>query len=80
MNRFCVLTCAIGFAALVSAPAKADFSVIRWNGSHFCQVWDNNLPGAPFPADYTVVAEKIPSWGETWKTLDALVMSRKCGW
>ena len=80
MTRHGLFACMIACGLLAAAPAKADFDIIRWNGSHFCQIWDNALPGRPAPADYIVVAERLATWADAWRELDALIRSRQCGW
>jgi hypothetical protein len=57
----------IAITALAAAtPAKADYHLIRWHDTGFCQVWDENIPTTPWPADYSVVSHQVPTF------LDAL--------
>ena len=80
MTRLCLALTAVALFAVSSMPAKADWSVIRWN-SGWCQLWDHATL-APMPPinDYKVVGKKH-------KTLDAAlaahvkaVQTRACGW
>ena len=41
MKRIGLIAGAMVLGVMVSAPAKADVSVIMWNGSRICQIWDN---------------------------------------
>ena len=38
MKRISLIACAIAFGVMAAAPAKADVDIIRWNGSHWCQI------------------------------------------
>jgi hypothetical protein len=56
-------------ALSASTPAKADpFHVIRWTDTGFCQVWDDGIPTAPWPSNFTVVSATMPTF------LDALTV------
>jgi hypothetical protein len=46
----------LGLTALAAtSPAQAGFHLIRWQGTGFCQVWDEGVPTTPFPSDYTAM-------------------------
>ena len=60
-----ILYAAAGIVAagfLATTPAQASYRVIKWDGSHFCQVWDYGFPTRPFPADYHVMTKSLPSF------------------
>ena len=72
--------CAIAFGVIASAPAKADFSVIRWN-SGWCQIWDHAIPpGKPWTDDWKAVSGGHATIGEALAALDDAVKTKKCGW
>jgi hypothetical protein len=56
-------------ALSASKPAKADpFHLIRWMDTGYCQIWDDGIPTAPWPGNFTVVSATMPSF------LDALTI------
>ena len=62
---FCALA-AIGFTALAaSSPANAAYHLIRWQDTGFCQIWDQNIPTAPYPGNFSViVGSEVPTFGD----------------
>ena len=72
MRRLMLLSAAAGIAVTAyaaSSPAEAGFHLIRWEGTGFCQIWDESIPTTPYPANYTVVMGAVaPTF------LDALIM------
>ena len=72
MRKLSTLCAAAGIAlaaCAATAPANAAYHLIRWQDTGFCQIWDENVPTAPYPANYTVVAGAVaPTF------LDALIM------
>ena len=81
MRRLSVL-CAVagvGFTALAAAsPAQAAFHVIRWQDTGFCQVWDNNLPTAPWPVHYTTMTHRLPTFVEALAVKEVLLRKGTC--
>ena len=78
MKRVGLIAGALALAAMASAPAKADFSILVWKTSKMCQIWDN-LPGyGPAPAVDYVIAAKAPTWDAAVNTLNSMVGSRRC--
>src|SRR5258708_35527620 len=65
----------IGFAALAaSSPAQASFHLIRWQDTGFCQIWDQSIPTAPYPGNYTViVGSEVPTFGDALVFKDGLL-------
>jgi hypothetical protein len=71
MRRLSALCAAAGLALAALAatsPAEASFHLIRWHDTGFCQVWDESIPTAPYPGNYTPVSASVPT---LW---DALVI------
>jgi hypothetical protein len=81
MRRFSVLCAAAGIAVTALAatsPAEAAFHVIRWQDTGFCQVWDQSTPILPWPAHYTTVTHKLPSFTKAMAVKDVLVHRGAC--
>jgi hypothetical protein len=69
----------LGFTALAAAsPAEAAFHVIRWHDTGFCQVWDNSLPTAPWPANYTTVTHRLPTFVDAIAVKEHLLHRGTC--
>ena len=52
MRRFMLLSAAAAIAVTAFAatsPAEAGFHLIRWEGTGFCQIWDESIPTSPYP-------------------------------
>ena len=65
MRRIYALSAAAGIALVATAPAQAaPFHLIAWSGTGICQIWDDGVPGKPFPANYKAVSKPV-------KTFDA---------
>lgn len=71
---------AIGFTALAaSSPAEAAFHLIRWHDSGFCQIWDENVPTAPYPSNYTVIIDSaVQTFGDALVLKDGLLRNGTC--
>jgi hypothetical protein len=81
MRRLPLLVAAAGFAVTAlaaSSPAEAAFHLIRWEGSGFCQIWDENVPTAPYPSNYTIVSEQLPTFGDALVYKDGLLRNGTC--
>ena len=65
-------------AFLATTPANAAFHLIRWQGNGFCQVWDESIPTTPWPADYTVVSESVPTFVEALALKEGLIRAGTC--
>ncbi|MBC7584861.1 MAG: hypothetical protein H7316_14035, partial [Tardiphaga sp.] len=62
MRRSTTLCAAAGLALAAfaaAAPANAAYHLIRWQDTGFCQIWDENIPTAPFPSNYTTIAGSV---------------------
>lgn len=64
------------FAA--SSKAEAAYHLIRWQDSGFCQIWDENIPTSPWPTNYVVVSEQLPTFGDALVYKDGLLRSGTC--
>jgi hypothetical protein len=65
-------------AFLAATPANAAFHLIRWEGSGFCQVWDEGVPTTPWPSDYTIVSESVPTFVEALALKEGLIRAGTC--
>ncbi len=70
----------VGFTALAaSSPAEAGFHLIRWQDSGFCQIWDENIPTAPWPSNYSViVGSEVPTFGDALVYKDGMLRNGTC--
>jgi hypothetical protein len=70
----------IGFTALAaSSPAQASYHLIRWQDSGFCQIWNQSIPTAPYPRNYTViVGSEVPTFGDALVFKDGLLRNGTC--
>lgn len=62
----------------VSSKAEAAYHLIRWQDSGFCQIWDENVPTSPWPTNYVVVSEQLPTFGDALVYKDGLLRSGTC--
>ncbi len=69
----------LGLAALAAtSPAEAAFHLIRWDGTGYCQVWDQGIATKPFPSDYKTVSAKVPTLVEALAVKEHLLRKRVC--
>ena len=69
----------LGLTALaVTTPADAAFHLIRWEGTGFCQIWDNSIPTRPGPANYTTVTHRLPTFGSALAVKNVMLRHRHC--
>jgi len=82
MRYLCLLAAVAALAVsavAATAPAEASFHLIRWQDSGFCQVWDENVPTVPYPANYIViVGSVVPTFGDALVFKDGLLRSGTC--
>jgi hypothetical protein len=82
MRRVCLLAAAAGVAVTALAatsPAEAAFHLIRWQDTGFCQIWDENIPTLPWPANYTVViGSQVPTFGDALAFKDSRLRDGTC--
>jgi hypothetical protein len=79
MKRFTFLLLGAVGAFFVLSPAQAaDFRVIQWNVTKFCQVYDMGW-GKPIPSNFTVLTKKpLPTWDAAHKAKIAMAKSAGC--
>ncbi len=71
---------AVAVTALVaSTSANAAYSIIRWEGTGFCQIWDHNIPTQPFPSTYrTVAPATLPTFLDALNAKSSMLASGAC--
>jgi len=83
MRRISMLCAAASLAvtAFVAAgPAEASYHLIRWQDSGFCQIWDEAIPTAPWPAGYHRASETVPTFLDALVLKDNALKSGHCTW
>ena len=81
MRRLCLLAAAacITVSALAAiSPAQASFHLIRWQDSGFCQIWDESIPTVPYPPNYAVVSDSLPTFWDALAVKDGMLRSGSC--
>ena len=69
----------IGFTALAaSSPAQAAFHLIRWQDSGFCQIWDESIPTTPYPSNYVMVTDSLPTFWDALAVKDGMLREGRC--
>jgi hypothetical protein len=77
MRKLAILVA--GAAALVAtSPAQADYALIRWQDTGYCQIWDNDIPTKPFDKNYTTVGIWLPTFSDALKVKDDLTRTGVC--
>ena len=81
MRRLSLL-CATAFIAVTAlaaaSPAEAAFHVVRWHDTGFCQVWDEGFPIAPWPANYTTITHRQPTFERALAVKEMLTRKHVC--
>jgi hypothetical protein len=81
MRRISTLCAAAGLALVALAatsPAKADYHLIRWHDTGFCQVWDETIPTTPWPSNYIVVSHPLPTFLDALDVKDHMLHEGAC--
>jgi hypothetical protein len=82
MRRLSLLCAAAGLAGTAFAaisPAQAGYHLIRWQDSGFCQIWDQNVPTIPWPANYIVIiGSEVPTFGDALVYKDNMLRNGTC--
>jgi hypothetical protein len=81
MRRIFALCAALGLgltALAATSPAQAGYHLIRWQGTGFCQIWDEGIPTTPFPSDYHVVSVTVPTFVEAMAVKEGLLRKHAC--
>jgi hypothetical protein len=70
---------AITVAALAaSTSAQAAYSLVRWQDSGGCLIWDNNFPTQPWPTNYVTVNKSIPTFMDALDLKNRMLASGAC--
>ena len=83
MRRLMLLSAAAGIAVTALAalsPAEAGFHLIRWEGTGFCQIWDESIPTTPWPAGYHRASETVPTFLDALMLKDHALKDGHCSW
>lgn len=82
MRKLSILAAAAAVAVTTlaaSSSANAAYSIIRWEGTGFCQIWDHNIPGLPFPSNYTTVrAATLPTFIDALNAKSGMLSAGTC--
>ena len=81
MRRLFLLAAAagLGFGAIAAtSPAEAAFHLIRWEGSGFCQIWDESIPTVPYPSNYVAVSDSLPTFWDALAVKDGMLRAGTC--
>jgi hypothetical protein len=81
MRRVTAVCAAAGIAASALAfvsPAQAAFHLIRWQGTGFCQIWDESFPLKPWPSDYKQVSKRVPTFVAAMAVKDGMLKRGVC--
>jgi hypothetical protein len=83
MRRISVLCAAAGLAVtafIAASPAEANYHLIRWQDTGFCQIWDESIPTTPWPADYHRISATVPTFGDALMLKDRALRDGHCSW
>ena len=82
MRRLSLLSAAAALtvtALSAATPAKADpYHLIRWTDTGFCQIWDMSIPTTPWPGNYVVVSQDLPTFGDALVVKGGMLASGAC--
>ena len=78
MRKLSILAALAVTAFVASSPAQAGYSLIRWEGTGFCQVWDHAIPGQPFPSNFTTVSAQMPTLLDVLSAKNNMLASGAC--
>ena len=82
MRKLSILAAAAAVAVTTlaaSTSANAAYSIIRWEGTGFCQIWDHNIPTQPWPSSFTTVAPAtLPTFIDALNAKSGMLASGAC--
>jgi hypothetical protein len=81
MRRFSMLCAAAGLAAaafVATTPAEAGYHLIRWQGTNFCQIWDESIPTKPWPSDYHRITGSVATFTDALALKDHALKKGHC--
>jgi hypothetical protein len=84
MRRLTALCAAAGIAMstfIVISPAQAaPWSLVRYDNTGYCQIWDAGLAFKPlhWPSDYKPIGKPAPTLAAAMSERDVLIKKGKC--
>ena len=81
MRRISVLCAAAGLAVtafVAASPAQASYHLIRWQDTGFCQIWDQSIPTTPWPTNFSIVSEELPTFDAAFNYKTGLLNNGTC--
>lgn len=62
-----------------STSANAAYSIIRWDNTGFCQIWDHSIPTQPWPSSFKqVTPATIPTFLDALNAKSGMLASGAC--
>ena len=65
-------------AIAATSPAKADYSLIRWQNTGYCEIRDNNIPTQPVLTNYTTIGSWLQTFPDALKAKSDLTRTGVC--
>jgi hypothetical protein len=79
LSLFCAAAAITVSALSATSPASATpYHLIRWQDTGFCQIWDQSIPTTPWPANYAVVSEELPTFEAAFVYKTGLLQNGSC--
>jgi hypothetical protein len=78
MRRLYLALCAGAVLFAASSGAEAAFTVVRWNFTGMCQIFDSNLPLPKFPPDHRRVSGIYATYGQADRARIGLIRRGVC--
>ncbi|MBR0752187.1 hypothetical protein JQ604_08325 [Bradyrhizobium jicamae] len=79
LSLFCAAAAVTITAFAATSPASATpYHLIRWHDTGFCQIWDQSIPTTPWPANYVVVSEELPTFEAAFATKTGMLQNGSC--
>ena len=64
--------------AATSPASAAPYHLIRWQHTGFCQIWDQGIPTTPWPVNFMVVSEELPTFDAAFAYKTGLLGNGTC--
>jgi hypothetical protein len=81
MRKLSILAAATAVALTAIAAtssAQAAYSLIRWEGTGFCQIWDHSIPTQPYPSNYKTVSAQMPTLLDALNAKSSMLAAGTC--
>jgi hypothetical protein len=78
MRKLSILAAATVIALAAISPARADYSLIRWQDTGYCEIWDNNIPTQPSSTNYSTIGIWLQTFPEALKVKSDLTRNGVC--